>query len=133
MTNVASLIEQMGIDDEDIARRLSIVGMTASDSARLAMLARAVLDNLDELTNVFFDYLAQLKEAADLMRHREVVETARAMKRDHLSAMFKGTFGRGYVEERLKLGLLYAERGVTPRVFLGAFNHLIHAMGMKIM
>lgn len=128
-----SLIKEMNLTSADIERRLSLVGFDDSDAKRVRLLADVVVPNADALTSVFFDYLARIPETRGLMLNRDALESARQLKREHIQAMVAGTIGTAYVEERLRLGALYAKVGLEPRVFLGAFHHLMQAIGFRAM
>jgi rsbT co-antagonist protein RsbR len=128
-----SLIQQMGLTPADIERRLSLVMFDEADAKRVRLLTDVVVPHADELTSAFFDYLARLPEARGLMANRDALESARQLKKEHIQAMVTGDYGRKYVEERLRLGVLYANVGLDPRVFLGAFHHLMRTIGFRVM
>jgi len=129
----ASLTQQLGLSDADIERRLAFVGFTTADGQRIKQLADIVAGDADALTSTFFDHLASLHEASGLTQNREALETARRLKAEHLRAMVGGAYGRSYVDARLKLGVLYAKVGLDPRVFLGAFEHLLSAIAARLL
>jgi rsbT co-antagonist protein RsbR len=91
-----------------------------------------IAPHAQELAAAFFDHLDTLHEARGLMQNREALESARRMKANHIRAMVTGEYGIAYVDERLQLGLLYAKVGLDPRVFLGAFHHLMSAIGFRM-
>jgi rsbT co-antagonist protein RsbR len=123
----------LGISERDIERRLRIVGFAPDDIERVTALAGIMTPHLDEFTSAFFDYLAPLEEAAGLIQDAALMERARRLKTEHLQAMFSGVYGMEYAEGRLELGMLYAKAGLDPRVFLGAFHHLMRAVGFHVM
>jgi rsbT co-antagonist protein RsbR len=129
----SSLIDRMNISQPDIERRLKYVAFAGDDAKRVASLADVILPAVDELTASFFDFLAPFDEAAGIVKNRATAETARRSKAEHLRAMVKGEYGVPYVEERLRLGMLYAKAGLDPRVFMGAFHHLMHEIGSRVM
>jgi rsbT co-antagonist protein RsbR len=47
--------------------------------------------------------------------------------------MVQGDYGSAYAEQRVRLGVLYAGVGIDVCVFLGAFHHLMRAVGVEIM
>ena len=61
---------------------------------------------------------------------------AKRQKRDHLIAMvsgnYGGNYGREYVEQRLRLGALYATVGLDFQAFLGAFYHLMRSIASAV-
>ena len=70
---------------------------------------------------------------AVLRQNRPALDRARELKKRHLRAMVGGEYGLHYVEERLKLGLLYAQVGLDVRLFLRAFHHLMRLIGFRVM
>jgi rsbT co-antagonist protein RsbR len=126
------LMRDMGITDADIERRARIVGIEADDLRRIAEIKDVVLSSVDRHVDAFFDYLSRLGEARRLFAHRELVERARRLKREHLVAMVQGDYGRDYVEQRVELAALYSKGGIESRVFLGAFHHLLKGIGLDV-
>src|ERR1043166_4656082 len=129
----ASLAKQMGLTPADIERRLRYVGFVQADAERVKALSAPILDHLDSLTSVFFDHIASFDEGAAVIRNRATLDQARRLKQAHLRAMVAGDIGPQYVEERLKLAVLYAQAGLEARLFLGAFEHLLKAIGAVVM
>jgi rsbT co-antagonist protein RsbR len=128
-----ALAETMGITSQDVARRLRYVDFREEDAVKVATLAPEILPYTGELSAVFFDYLKNLPEAAPLFEKPELVAEALRLKEAHLRAMLTGPHDKAYAGERLKLGMLYSRAGLDPRVFLGAFHHLMRAVGFKAM
>jgi rsbT co-antagonist protein RsbR len=133
LVDATPLMRQMGIGEGDVERRLRFVGFVAEDVARVTALGSTVLNHLDEFSTAFFDHLARLKEAAPLMGNRPILDRVRELKKAHLRAMVAGVYGPHYVEERLRLGMLYAQAGLDLRLFLGAHNRLITLIGLRVM
>ena len=123
---------RLEITDHNVARRRRFVGLTDDDLMRIRTIKDRVLERVDELTAEFFDYLGKIEEASPLMNRRDMLAMAKQLKREHLIAMVEGEYGRTYVEQRIKLGMLYSKAGLDSRVFLGAFHHLMTAIGTAI-
>ena len=47
--------------------------------------------------------------------------------------MVQGRYDAAYVEQRIKLALLYGRVALEPKLFLGAFHHLLWGIGRTIM
>lgn len=127
------LAREMGINEHDVARRRRIVGLESRDVDQIATLKPLVLSRIDELTQLFFDYLSSLEEGRALMTNRALVDRARQLKRDHLIAMVGGDYSHTYVEQRLELALLYSKARLDLRVFLAAFHELLKSIGALVM
>ena len=105
----ASLMQHLYITEEDIQRRLKIVGFGDEDRKRVLALSDLIVRQAEDYTKSFFAHLASLDEASGFINNPAAVQTAWQLKREHLMSMVQGTYGPSYVEERLRLGQLYAE------------------------
>src|SRR5581483_4078863 len=123
----------MGLNSQDIERRQRIVGLDAADLIRIKSVRDLIVRNVEELTNVFFNYLSGLDEARQLISNRQLVDQARQMKREHLLAMVQAEYGAEYMGQRVTLGAMYGKAGIEARVFLAAFYQLVRAIGAIVM
>jgi rsbT co-antagonist protein RsbR len=126
-------MREMGLTDEDVARRRQIVALGPDDLARISSLRDLIMSRLDELVSVFFDYLASLEEGRPVVNTPATAQRIRQRKREHLIAMVHTDYGSPYVEQRLELAMLYSKAGLELRVFLAAFHQLLKAIGDAIM
>jgi len=124
-----TLAHEMGLDEAAIERRRRLVGLGPEDSKRIATIRDAITQRAEEYAALFFNYLAEVDEARDFMRNRELVEQARRLKIEHLTAMVSGHYGAEYALQRLRLARLYSRAGLEERVFMAAFHHLLRAIG----
>jgi rsbT co-antagonist protein RsbR len=127
------LMREMELNDATIERRRKVVGLEAGDLARLATLRGVVTQHTDEYVATFFNHLSGLDEGRPALASRAIMDRARQLKREHLTAMVQGDYGARYVEQRLEIGLLYATAGLDPRIFLGAFHHMLENVGNAVM
>jgi rsbT co-antagonist protein RsbR len=123
---------RLQLTDRDIERRLRFVDLRSEDLEHIASIRQLVTGRVEEYAAAFFDYLSKIEEAAPLFGNRTVLEQARAGKREHLNGMVSGKYDRAYAEQRLKLATLYGRVGLETRVFLGAFHHMLHVIGLDI-
>ena len=128
-----TLMHEMRLTPENIERRKAFVGLNPDDRVRIVRLTDVVHSHVDALTATFFDFLVGRPEAKALLDDRDLLERARTLKREHLLDMVRGEYGAEYFEQRLKLGRLYSDAGLDPCVFLGAFHHLLAAIGSLVM
>jgi rsbT co-antagonist protein RsbR len=127
-----SVMANVGITEQDVERRKKFVALKADDLARIASVRDVVVRNADSLTARFFEFLSGFEEARVLLGYKELTDQARTLKRDHLIAMVSGQYDMKYVEQRIRLGLLYGRVGLETKVFLGAFHHLLAHIGRLI-
>ncbi len=125
-------LERLQLSPHDIERRKAFVDFRPDDAARIATIKDLVVRNADRYSSTFFDHLATTEEAFGLTRNRSLLEQAKRLKHEHLIAMVQGDYDTDYMEQRVKLGLLYSRGGLNARVFLGAFHLLMRAIGADI-
>lgn len=128
-----TVMANMGITEQDVERRKRFVNMLPIDLERIASVRDIVARNADALTRGFFEYLANFDEARVLLGYKELTDQARALKREHLLSMVGGSYDLKYIEQRIRLGLLYGRVGLEIKVFLGAFHHLLANLGRVIL
>jgi rsbT co-antagonist protein RsbR len=128
-----TLMRDMGITDQDIERRKKFVGLGPNDMSRIAGLKDVIREHVDEFTAVFFNHLASLEEARQMLVNRDILDKARRLKSEHLVAMAAGEYGTDYVIQRVKLALLYGRMGLEQRLFLGAFHALLSNVGSTVL
>jgi len=119
--------------ESEIERRRRFVNLGAEDLERIASVKDLIVKHANTFSAAFFDYLAKIEEARPLFGNVAILEQARTAKHEHLLAMVSGRYDRAYVEQRLKLAMLYGRVGLDSRVFLGAFHNLLQTIGMTIM
>ena len=120
------------VTDYDVDRRLRFVDLRPEDLANIARIREDVTDHVEAHAAAFFDFLAELPEAAGLFGKPALLEEARRAKREHLLALAAGRYDKHYIEQRVQLGLLYSRSRIDTRVFLGAFNAMMGSIGAQV-
>ncbi|MGA0599250.1 protoglobin domain-containing protein [Caulobacter sp. KR2-114] len=117
----------------DIERRLAFVNLASEDLERITEVRADVLTHLDEHVEAFFGHLAKFDEAKGLTGRPELLDEARRLKREHLTAMVSGDYGLTYVEQRFRLGQLYSRAALEVSIFMGAFHAMMASVGRRVM
>lgn len=129
----AQLSNALSLSDQEIARRKTFVGLDSDDVARIVSLKALVTQHADEYVETFFERVAAVSQTTAFLRRHEVLDEAKRLKRDHLMEMMGGRYERHYVEQRIRLAVLYSRHGLETAVFLGAFHELMRAIGTTVM
>jgi rsbT co-antagonist protein RsbR len=135
MASTQSIVHSRALEitDQDITRRKTFVGLEPADIDRIVSTKDIVVGKADDLANVFFAFLRGIEEAGPLFERADILAESKRLKREHLVAMVQGKYDKPYVDQRLQLGLIYSKVALDVRVFLGAFHHLMKAVGAAIM
>lgn len=126
-------LERLQLSPHDVERRKAFVGLEPEDVARIRSIQNIFLPNADRYIAAFFDHLAGIAEATRLSGNYTALEEAKRLEHEHLVAMMQGDYGRDYMEQRVRLGMLYSRAGLDVRILLGAFHVLMRALGAEIM
>lgn len=121
------------VTEQAVERRKKIVGLDTADIARIVSAKDVLLRRVDDYTEAFFNYLADLGEAPALFARRDVLDEAKRRKREHVIVLAAGNYGSAYVEQRIALGLLYSRYGLDTSAFLGAFHQMMRMIGVDVM
>jgi len=126
-------LERLQLSPHDIERRKAFVGLQPEDVARIRSIQDIFLPNADRYVAAFFDHLAGIAETAKLSGSHSVLEEAKCLEHEHLVAMMQGDYGKDYMEQRVRLGMLYSRAGLDVSVLLGGFHVLMRVLGMEVM
>lgn len=126
-------LERLQLSPHDVERRKAFVGLKAEDVARIRSIQDIFLPNAELYVAAFFDHLAGIEEASRLSGNHGALQEAKRLEHEHLIAMMQGAYGRDYMEQRVRLGMLYSRAGLDVRILLGAFHVLMRALGMEVM
>lgn len=126
------LMRDMGINEHALERRRTIAGLEPVDFKRIAALKDIVTSHVDEYVSSFFEYLSGLEEARPLLANKSLAERTRRLQAEQIVSMVQSEYGMTYATQRLELGLIYSRAGLELPVFLGAFHHLLRAIGSAV-
>lgn len=126
------LMQELGIDSDNIDQRLRLVGLGADDVRWIRQLKAFMGREVDALVSCFFDFLSTRPEAHKLLENQPLIDLARSLKREHLLAMVEGVYDKRYVGQRLRLAQLYSTTELPQRIFMGAIEHLLQGAAQRI-
>lgn len=106
--------------------RLALLGLRAEDHALVARLQREVIaPHAVAIIDDLFRQLLAHEEAAAVLRRADLdLDWLKARQRDALLRFGVGFDGAAYFEDRLRLGLAYAQHGIPLSVYQGAHARL---------
>jgi rsbT co-antagonist protein RsbR len=125
-------LREMGITDEEIARRKEWLEFTEEDEANVRSLSGIAEQYKDEVIEDLYRHFLAFPEVAAFFDEESVLEHVKAMQRDYFVRLTGGEYDRDYVEDRLKIGAVHERVGVGVKWYLGAYNHYIRFIGEKI-
>lgn len=119
-----TLLEQMQINDVEIARRMELLDLKQSDLDILASLKFLIKENIDTIVNEFYEKQTEIDEISLLIGDADTLTRLRAAQRRYVTDLFSGHYDGEYVNNRLRIGLVHKRIGVEPKLYLSAIKTL---------
>lgn len=119
-----TLLEQMGITDFDIANRMALLWLTDTDIQLLKNFRATIEEKIDTVVDIFYQMQTDVAEIALVIGDADTLERLRNAQRRYVLDLFSGLYDMGYVNNRLRIGLVHKRIGVEPKLYLSAINTL---------
>jgi diguanylate cyclase (GGDEF)-like protein/PAS domain S-box-containing protein len=116
-----SLLAEIGIDDAEIAQRLSFLSMDDRDSALLQSLHGILEGQRERLIEAFYDHLQLFPEMRPLLGDEAKLARMKQSQMNYFSQLTEGRYDRSYVENRLHIGVVHQRVGLTPKWYMSAY------------
>ena len=117
------LLDGLGIDDAEIARRKRYTRFDESDAARLDAMADDLGAVTDDIVDEFYDHIASDPEVEAVLERSSLPEQALvAGQHRYLDRLVGGDYGREYFGDRARVGRLHDLLGLEPDAYLGQYS-----------
>jgi rsbT co-antagonist protein RsbR len=127
-----NLLEEMGINEKDIARRKEWLEFTKKDVLHLEELNSIAEGYAEELIRLLNAHFKKFDESSQIFDNPEVLQRVKVLQKEYFLRLTQGNYNKEYVEERLKIGSVHASIGLDVKWYLGAYNFYVQTVGKKI-
>lgn len=124
ITAEQSLLDQMGISDREIARRLHFLDFTDQDQRHVVVARELVESQLAELVENYYKFQLEDPEIAAAIGDIETLKRLKRYMGDYIRSIFAGEYDASYVNSRLRIGKVHKRLDVRPKLYMKAFAHL---------
>jgi rsbT co-antagonist protein RsbR len=108
----------MEFDDEDVAH-LRVLNEAAQGYAD------AVIDNL-------YEHFLAFTETSRFFEDPDTLAYVKRMQKEYFLRLTGGSYGREYVNDRLKIGAVHERIGLDVKWYLGAYNRYMRAVATRL-
>lgn len=108
-----------------LAERLAFLEITESDRERLRGLAPLLNSRAAAFVEQFYRHLFAFDETARFLQDPQLVVRLKEAQQAHLESMLAAEWDADYVERRYRVGDAHAQVGISPNIFLGAYNQYL--------
>lgn len=116
---IFELCDKRGFDADEIARRLSLVGLAGPESLTHGMALQNIVvrPNVDSIVDSFSDSLSRLDEFDDFVGNQSDARRLKDTQRRYLLSLAVDFDKRRYFEERLRIGSVHQSIGVPQSLY----------------
>ena len=109
----------------DLPTRLSFLEISEIDRQRLRELAPRLQSYTATFVESFYRHLFSFSETARFLQDPALVARLKEAQQLHLKSMLEADWGEAYVARRYRVGDVHAQVGISPQIFLGAYNQYL--------
>lgn len=119
-----SLVEQMGLNEREIARRLHLIDFTDDDLAHVKSAAPIIEAALDGIIQDFYQVQLDDSEIAAIIGDIDTLKRLHSHMRGYVRLLFRADFNEDYANNRLRIGKVHKRLSVTPKLYMIAMSTL---------
>jgi methyl-accepting chemotaxis protein len=117
------LVEEIGLDEAEIAWRKEFVGFDADDERRLSDLEGVLREHQDEIAERFYDNLTGYEETTAVIgRSPKGVEQLKQTQRAYMVTLATGEYDRAYFRNRARIGKLHDLIDMPLKHYVGQYG-----------
>jgi len=111
----------------DLERRLAFLELTENDKQRLRTMSSDLTACAPAFVDSFYRHLFAFDETRRFLEDPELVARLKLAQQAHLTSMLEADWCEEYLERRFRVGDVHAQRGISPQIFLGAYNQYLQS------
>lgn len=128
------LMQEMGITEEEIARRKEFLEFTDEDVQRLLDINELAKAYASDLIEDFYKHLLSFEEARPLFRDDpKLIEYVKGKQKEYFLRLTQGDYDAEYVEGRLKIGVIHERISLPTKLYLGMYNWYLRAVAQRLL
>jgi heme-based aerotactic transducer len=121
--DVSTLLENIGLDRQEIEWRKDFVNFDAEDARRLADLEGLFRENQEEIAERFYDNLTDYEQTQSVIgRSEKGVDALKQTQKAYLVTLADGEYGLDYFANRARIGKLHDMIDMPLKHYLGQYG-----------
>ena len=120
-THIESLASSLGLTDAEFALRKSYLELSEQDAQVLREIAEPLRCIHPGIMDAFYAHLQEFPETRAFLQDPQQVQHLRQKQEHYFSELLNGNYDRGYLHNRLKVGVAHQKIGLTCDWYIGAY------------
>ncbi len=131
-TTGQSLLQEMGITDQEIAQRKGFLGFRDEDVERLESFNDLAQKHADSFIEDLYKHFMEFEESRTFFRDPKLLEHVKRMQREYFLRLTQGKYDTAYVENRLNIGAVHERINLSTKLYLGAYSFYLRGVGSRL-
>jgi diguanylate cyclase (GGDEF)-like protein len=128
-----TLKDQLRLTDREITRRKEAFSLDEKDIAALVSVKAFMASELDSIIEEFYEHQVAIHEVSQLIGDADTLLRLKRSMRGYITSLFAGQYDAEYVQGRLRIGMVHKRIGVSPKLYVSAFQKLLSVLKERLM
>jgi rsbT co-antagonist protein RsbR len=127
-----ALMQEMGLSEEEIARRKAFLQFGDADVERLRALHDLAAQYADGVIEDFYAHLLSFEDSRQFFTDPAVLAHVKAAQKQYFLELTQGPYDAPYVEDRLRIGVAHERINLPIELYLGAYNFYLRTVMLRL-
>lgn len=120
----ATLVEEIGLDRDEIEWRKEFIGFDDEDVRLLEEMGELFEDCQDEAAEEFYKHLQSYEGTQEILeKSTRSVKELKGTQTSYLVRLSEGIYGNSYFQDRARIGKIHDMLDMPPKHYLGTYMH----------
>ncbi|MGM0448076.1 MAG: protoglobin domain-containing protein, partial [Methanobacteriota archaeon] len=121
--DVTELVDEIGLDADEIAWRKEFVGFDEEDERRLSRYEDAFAENAEQIADDFYENLTDHEQTVEVIgRSERGLEQLKRTQSAYLVTLAEGEYDGGYFRDRARIGKIHDMLEMPMKHYLGQYG-----------
>ncbi len=126
------LIDQMGLSEREVARRLHLLNFTEEDRARIQLVQKNINSRVKEIVEEYYEFQLADPDIASVIGDIDTLNRLKGYMSTYIKSLFSGVIDLQYVNTRLRIGKVHKRLDVRPKLYMKAHAKLQALLDQEI-
>lgn len=128
-----TLMQELGITEQEIARRKQFLEFTEQDVQRLLGINDLAKKYAEDIIEDFYSHLLSFEGARPFFRNDpKLIEYVKGKQKEYFLRLTQGNYDAEYVESRLKIGAIHDRINLPMELYLGMYDWYLRAVAGRL-
>lgn len=127
-----TLKEQLRLTEREITRRKEAFSLDEKDIAALVSVKAFIASELEAITEEFYEQQVAIQEVSQLIGDADTLLRLKRSMKGYIMSLFAGQYDAEYVQGRLRIGMVHKRIGVSPKLYVSAFQKLLSMLRQRL-